>query len=64
MNITVDYFECSEYTEVTTMRNRQPITRAVTDKATGVTTVEVFKEGSTKPIETYVYNKDLTKIVK
>ena len=55
--ITVDYKEDTNKIVVTTLCKRKPITRTITDKATQVTTIEVYKEGSKGPVETYVYDK-------
>lgn len=55
--IAVDYKEDANKIVVTALRKRKPITRTITDKATRVTTIEVYKEGSKKPIERYVYDK-------
>jgi hypothetical protein len=55
--IAVDYKEDANKIVVTTLCKRKPITRTITDKATQVTTIEVYKEGSKEPIERYVYTK-------
>lgn len=55
--IAVDYKEDANKIVVTALCKRKPITRTITDKATQVTTIEVYKEGSKEPIERYVYTK-------
>lgn len=55
--ISIDYKENSKRVVVTTLHGRKPMSRTVTDKATGITTIEVFKEGNPTPVETYVYNR-------
>ena len=57
MNISTQYSENSREIVVTVFRNRKPVSKTVTDKTTGLTTVEVFKENVKFPIERYVYNR-------
>lgn len=57
MSISAQYSENSKEIVVSAYKDRKLITRTVTNKSSGLTTVEVFKEGSKKPVETYVYNK-------
>ena len=56
-NVQIQYSENANAITVTTFRNRKPVTKVVTDKRTGLTVTEVFKENVKKPIERYVYNK-------
>ena len=57
MNISTQYSENAREITVTTFRNKKPVTRVVTDKTSGLTTIEVFKESIKFPIERYVYDK-------
>lgn len=57
MNISSLYSEDSRQIVVTTFKNRKPVTKVITDKNTGLTTVEVYKEDVKFPIERYVYNR-------
>lgn len=57
MNISTQYSENAREIVVTVFRNRKPVSKTVTDKTTGLTTVEVFKEDVKFPIERYVYNR-------
>lgn len=56
-NISYQYSENSRETVVTVYRNKKPVTKVITDKTTGLTTVEVFKEDVKFPIERYVHNR-------
>lgn len=58
MNISTEYHEDKRMIEVTVFRDRKPITKIYTDKATEITLTEVYKEGLKNPIETYVYNRE------
>lgn len=55
--ITVQYNENAREIVVITLKNRKPVTKVTTDKASGLTTIEVFKEDVKFPIERYVYNR-------
>lgn len=57
MNISTQYSENAREIVVTVFRDRKPVSKTVTDKTTGLTTVEVFKEDVKFPIERYVYNR-------
>lgn len=57
MQLNVDYYEDSKIVSVTVLCKRKPISKTVTDKSTGITTINVYKEGSKKPVDTYVFNK-------
>ena len=57
LNISSQYSENAREIIVTIFRNRKPVTKTVTDKTTGLTTIEVFKEGVSVPVERYVYNR-------
>lgn len=57
MNISTQYSENAREIVVTVFRDRKPVSKTVTNKTTGLTTVEVFKEGVKFPIERYVYNR-------
>jgi hypothetical protein len=57
VNISYQYSENSREIIVTVYRNRKPVTKTITDKTTGLTTIEVFKEDVKFPIERYVYNR-------
>ena len=57
MHFNVDYHEDDKTVSVTVLCKRKPVSKTVTDKATGIITVQVYKEDSKKPIETYVFNK-------
>ena len=56
-NISTLYSENAREITVTVMRNKKIVSKTVTDKTTGLTTVEVYKEDVKFPIERYVYNK-------
>lgn len=55
--ITTQYTESAREITVTTYRNGKPVTKTITDKNSGLTTIEVYKEGVKFPIERYVYNR-------
>ena len=57
MNISTEYGEDKKTITVTVFCNRKPVTKTVTDKATGLTTVLVYKEGRKDSIEQYLFNK-------
>ena len=57
--LTTQYSEDARKTVVTTLKDRKPVTKVTTDKITGLTTIEVYKEGVKFPIERYVHNKIL-----
>ena len=57
MNISTQYSEDSRTITVTVLRNRKIVSKTITDKTSGLTTVEVYKEGVKFPIERYVYNR-------
>ena len=57
MDISTQYSENAREIVVTTFKNKKPVTKTITDKSTGLTTVEVYKENVKFPIERYVYNK-------
>lgn len=56
-NLSVQYSENAREIIVTVFKNRKAVTRTVTDKSTGLTVTEVYKEGIKKPVERYVYNR-------
>lgn len=56
MQLNVDYYEDSKIVSVTVLRKRKTVSKTITDKSTGVTTVNIYKEGVKKPVETYVFN--------
>ena len=55
--ISTQYAENAREIVVTTFKNKKPVTKVITDKSTGLTTVEVYKEDVKFPIERYVYNR-------
>ena len=55
--VSVDYSENANEITVTTFLDRQVVSKVITCKATKTTVVEVYKEGQSKPMETYVYGK-------
>lgn len=57
MQLNVDYHEDDKTVSVTVLRKRNPVSKTITDKSTGITTIHVYKEDSKKPVETYVFNK-------
>ena len=57
MNFNVGYHEDDKIISVSVLRKRSLVSKTIIDKATGITTVQVYKEGNKKPVETYVYNK-------
>jgi hypothetical protein len=57
MNISTQYSENARTITVTVLCDRKPVTKTITDKTTGLTTVEVYKETVKFPIEKYVYNR-------
>ena len=57
MQFNVDYHEDDKTVSVTVLCKRKPVSKTVTDKTTGIVTVQVYKEDSKKPVETYVFNK-------
>lgn len=57
VNVSIEYAENATKIVVKTLRNRKVVTVVTTDKRTGLTTTEVFKDGVKKPIECYVYNR-------
>jgi hypothetical protein len=57
MNISTLYSENAREIVVTTFRNRKPVTKVITDKTSGLTTIEIYKEDVRFPIEKYVYNR-------
>lgn len=57
MNIATKYDENARTITVTVTRNGKPVTKTITDKSSGLTTVEVYKEGVKFPIERYVFNR-------
>jgi hypothetical protein len=57
MNISTQYSENAREIVVTTFRNKKPVTKVITDKTSGLTTVEIYKEDVRFPIEKYVYNR-------
>ena len=58
MNISTEYHEDKKKITVTVFQDRKPIVKTYTDKATGITLTDVYKEGSENPIETYVFSRD------
>lgn len=56
-NISTQYSETAREVIVTVYSNRRVVTKTITDKHTGLTIVEVYKEGVKAPVEKYVYNK-------
>lgn len=57
MQLNVDYREDDRTVSVTVLHKRSPVSKTITDKSTGITTIHAYKEGSKKPVETYVFNK-------
>lgn len=55
--LQIKYSENRTKVSVTTYLNRTPVTKVITEKSTGLTTIEVYKEGVRNPIERYVYNR-------
>ena len=54
--VNVHYKETDKKVTVVTLQNRSPVVRTITDKRTGITVVEIYKEGNKKPVETFVYS--------
>lgn len=57
VGMQVEYAENANKITVKTFRNRKLVTVVTTEKRTGITITEVYKEGVRKPIERYVYNQ-------
>lgn len=57
VNMQVEYVEDANKITVKTFRNRRLVTVVTTEKRTGLTITEVYKEGVAKPVERYVYNR-------
>lgn len=57
VGMQVEYAEDANKITVKTFRNRKLVTVVITEKRTGLTTTEVYKEGVHNPIERYVYNR-------
>ena len=55
--ISTQYSETAREITVTVYRNRRVVNKTITDKTSGLTIVEVYKEGCKDPIEKYIYNK-------
>jgi hypothetical protein len=55
-NITVQYAENSKRTVITTFKGLKPVSKVITDKKTGQTTIEVYKEGRKEPLDTYLWD--------
>lgn len=55
--LTTQYSEDARKIVITTFKDRKPVTKVITDKCTGLTAIEVYKEGVKFPIESYVYNR-------
>jgi hypothetical protein len=55
-NITVQYAENSKRTVITTFKGLKPVSKVITDKKTGQTTIEVYKEGHKEPLDTYLWD--------
>lgn len=55
--VSVDYSENANEITVTTFLDRKVVSKVITCKATKTTIIEVYKEGQSNPIETYVYGK-------
>ena len=57
MSISTQYSENAREITVTVFRDRKPVTKTITDKTSGLTVVEVYKEDVKFPIEKYIYNR-------
>ena len=56
-HVNVQYSENSKRVAITAYKGMKPVVKVITCKKTGQTIIEVYKEGHSKPIETYIYDE-------